>query len=155
MTKLEKMEIILFYINKHSSNYARGKLYNHLELIPNVTLKELEEAVRTDKYDYNCYPCNKCIRMTTGFCNYAANGKCNNYERWCFRYRYWRNVMKRERKIFQDDLTVDRQVLLKKFGILDINKNVLGHKHANGLWHVLFNGDWHEVPECDIELIEK
>lgn len=53
-----------------------------------------------------------------------------------------------------EETTDDRLILLKRFGILDVNRSTLGHKHTNnGLWHVLFNGDWHEVPECDIELI--
>lgn len=47
---------------------------------------------------------------------------------------------------------MDREVFLKRFGIVEVNKKVLGHKHHNGLWHVLIFGDWHEVPEQDIEL---
>ena len=43
-----------------------------------------------------------------------------------------------------------KNVLLKKFGIREVNKMVKGEKIGD-LWYVFFFGDWHYVPECDIE----
>jgi hypothetical protein len=45
----------------------------------------------------------------------------------------------------------DIKVKLKKFGTIKVNKIVKGHKVGN-LWHVLIFGDWHSVPECDVEI---
>lgn len=45
-------------------------------------------------------------------------------------------------------------VILKRFGTIEVNEEVPGHKHANGLWHVLYSGEWHEVPEEDIIPLE-
>ncbi|SNS23766.1 hypothetical protein SAMN05446037_1006160 [Anaerovirgula multivorans] len=44
----------------------------------------------------------------------------------------------------------DASVMLKKFGTVDINKIVKGHKVGN-LWHVYVYDDWHVVPQCDVE----
>lgn len=56
------------------------------------------------------------------------------------------------KKIINTEEIANRYVLLKRFGTLVINKKVPAHKHKNGLWHVYFNSDWHEVPATDIEI---
>lgn len=48
----------------------------------------------------------------------------------------------------------DKAILLKKFGCHETNKIVKGHKVGN-LWHVFFFGDWHCVPDSDIELLQQ
>lgn len=48
---------------------------------------------------------------------------------------------------------MDKYVILKSFGILEINQKVLGHKATSDLWHVYYNGDWHSVPTADINEI--
>jgi hypothetical protein len=45
------------------------------------------------------------------------------------------------------------KVFLKKFGTININKEVDGYKVGN-LWYVYIYGDWHYVPLEDAEPIE-
>lgn len=43
--------------------------------------------------------------------------------------------------------------LLKRFGILDINKNVPYREHPNhALLYVYYDGDWHVVPKEDTDV---
>lgn len=45
--------------------------------------------------------------------------------------------------------------LLKKFGIIEVNKKVSYRNHSNPeLLYVFFNSDWHTVPKKDVEIIE-
>ena len=48
---------------------------------------------------------------------------------------------------------MEKQCLLKKFGILDVNKYVPYRKHPNPEFaYVYLDGGWHTVPKEDIEL---
>ena len=45
-----------------------------------------------------------------------------------------------------------KQCLLKKFGILDVNKIVPYREHPNPKFaYVYLDGDWHTVPKADID----
>lgn len=46
-----------------------------------------------------------------------------------------------------------KKCLLKKFGILDVNKYVCYREHPNAKFlYVYYNGDWHTVPKEDVDI---
>lgn len=47
-----------------------------------------------------------------------------------------------------------KKCLLKKFGILEVNKYVQYREHPNSnLVYVFFDNDWHTVEKDDVEII--
>lgn len=45
---------------------------------------------------------------------------------------------------------MNEYVILKRFGILEVNQKVRGHMATSDLWHVYFGEGWHAVPAEDI-----
>lgn len=71
----------------------------------NLSLYDIENAIKTDIY-FDCgVPCDSCMRMSKGFCTIIVNkgkicGRDNGYPFWIFPYRYWNKVMKHDNEIF-------------------------------------------------------
>lgn len=106
ITEQEKFDTALFFFDKHCSMYNRGKIFNECHnLKDNLSLYDIENAIKTDIY-FDCgVPCDSCMRMSKGFCTIIVNkgkicGRDNGYPFWIFPYRYWNKVMKHDNEIF-------------------------------------------------------
>lgn len=101
MTKEDKLKIAAFYLKKHGSLVSYGKIFDDKGQIKfDVTLDIVEKCIKSDPYigaGTGC-PCDTCIHCQNDFCSlYDKNKSCTNFDKWCFRYAYWENVMNREK----------------------------------------------------------
>lgn len=48
---------------------------------------------------------------------------------------------------------MDKYVILKRFGTLQVDKKVLGHRATSDLYHVFYGGGWHCISVNDVEEI--
>lgn len=107
ITEQEKFKVALFYFKKHGSMYNYGKIFddNH-QLKAEVTLEDLENAIKTDKYNGTGCPCDRCLRMSSGWCTIIVkkHKKCVDYQYWRFPYRYWSKVMEHDIRVFGDEI---------------------------------------------------